>query len=101
MASILFPSYAYQNVPTYGVQVVQTQAALTALGSTWQTTPVQIPSSNIPFDPGFPDTDTRLQQMLIELRALNQAYNVTNLGLVDDPLVLRADILANDSSLSS
>lgn len=102
MAGIAFPSYAYQNVAPFATQVVQSQAALTALGATWSTTPVVVPpSGSVPFDPGFVDTDTRLQQMLVELRTLNlqvnQAFSIT-----EDPVtIMRPDVLANDSNLTS
>ena len=59
------------------------------------------PPSGVPYDPGLPNTDTRLQQILVENRVqsmmLAQAFNIT-----DDPqTVLRPDVRANDASLSS
>lgn len=103
MAGIAFPTWAYQNISPFAQQVVQTQAALTALGSTWQTTPVVAPGTGgiAPADPGFTDTDIRLQQMLVEARVLNLMI-AQGLNITDDPsTTLRADVLANDAGLGS
>jgi hypothetical protein len=100
MAGIPFPSVAYQNVAPFGSQIVQTQAALTALGSTWSTTPTAAPTVIAPTDPGFTDTDIRLQQLLIEQRITNQLIAQANPGL-DDPQTLRADVVLTDVALTS
>ena len=102
MAGPAFPSYAYNA--TQPAQVVASQAAFTALGAGWAFTPfVTPPLSNIaPADPGFTDTDIRLQQMLVELRVLNAKFYEANPGGdPPDSTGLRADILATDSGLST
>ncbi len=105
MAGIAYPSYAYNN-GGQAAQIVASQAAFNALlpPGVWSLTPFPpSPPSNVPFDPtpSYPVTDTRLQQILIELRVLNlmsaQAFNIG-----DDPTTtLRADVLANDVGLST
>lgn len=95
-----FPSYAY-NATQLASIVVTTLAAFNALPlpGVWTTTPF-VGTSGIPTDPGLTDTDIRLQQILIESRTTN--YMLANgLNLVDEPAVYRADILANDSGLTS
>ena len=94
-----FPTYAY--AAGQAPQIVQSQAALNALGSAWFLTPFPNPPTGVPFDTGFPDTDTRLQQMLVEQRVTNQLLQI-GLNIADDPqLQIRPDVLLNDSSLSS
>ena len=95
-----FPSFAYNL--TAPALIVSSQAAFNALGTGWSFTPFPPPGQPFgPFDPGLTDTDIRLQQLLIEARMQNmilvQAFNIA-----DDPqTVLRPDILANDSSVTS
>lgn len=101
-----FPSFAYQNVAPFGSQIVASQAALTALGTTWSTTPSSIPGGTIaPSDPGFVDTDIRLQQGLIEQRLTNLYLHALAanraMGESDDPTALRLDILRDDIALTS
>lgn len=95
-----YPSYVF-NATQQTALVVLNVAAFNALPApgVWTTTP--FPGiGGIPTDPGLTDTDIRLQQILIENRIQNQL--LTYLGnLPDDPLGLRADILANDSNLTS
>ena len=101
MAGIAFPSMAYQNVTPFAQQVVTTQAALTALGSTWSQTPSALPGTIAPSDVGLLDTDIRLQQMLVEQHITNQLLTV-GLNIADDAQTqFRPDILANDSGLST
>ena len=101
MAVIAYPSWAY-NATLLTAQIVADAAAFAALGSGWSFTPfAPPPPSGVPYDPGLPNTDTRLQQILVENRVqsmmLAQAFNIT-----DDPqTVLRPDVRANDASLSS
>ena len=101
MAAIAFPSWAY-NATLLLSKIVQTQAEFTALGSGWSFTPfAPPPPSGVPFDPGFPDTDTRLQQILVESRIQTMMMAETFL-IADDPQQqLRPDVVANDSSLAS
>ena len=101
MAGIAFPSWAY-NATLATSQIVQTQAAFTALGTGWSFSPfAPPPPTGVPFDVGFPDTDTRLQQLLIEARMANLMFAQVN-NVVDDPqTVLRPDILATDSGLAT
>ncbi len=102
MAVIQFPSWAFNA--TQLPQIVASQAAFTAHGTGWAFTPFPTPPvANIaPFDPGFTDTDIRLQQMLIELRVLNAKFHEANPGGdPPDSTGLRADVLANDSGLST
>lgn len=101
MAGIAFPTYAYQNVSPYSQQIVLTQAALTALGVTWSTTPSAPIGQIAPADPNLTNTDIRLQQILVENRITNQLLQ-QGMNISDDPMTqLRPDILANDSALSS
>mgnify|MGYP001569008680 CR=1 FL=1 len=93
-AGTAFPTWAYNL--TQPAQLVQTQAALTALGSSWSTTP---------FAPTPPDADVeevRQKQILIETRIMNlllkEGFNIKD---EVDGTGLRADVLANDSSLTS
>lgn len=96
-----FPSWAFNA--TAPAQLVASQAAFTALGAGWAFTPFATPPlSNIaPADPGFTDTDIRLQQMLVELRIATQYLYAANGSQGDDPMALRADVLATDSALAS
>jgi hypothetical protein len=96
-----YPSWVY-NSNQLSSLIVSTAAQFNALGGagTWTTTPYP-GVGGIPTDPGFTDTDIRLQQILIEMRVLNQQTQF-GFSLPDDPvLVLRPDVLANDSSLTS
>ena len=103
MAAIAFPSYAYNSAGQAAV-VVLSQAAFNALPlpGTWAFTPYPAPApTGVPFDPGFPDTDTRLQQMLIEAR-IQTMMLAQGLSITEDPQTqLRADVLANDATLAS
>lgn len=103
MAGLAFPSMAYNA--TQPPQVVANQAALTALGAGWVLTPFPPVSQIAPFDPGFVDTDVRLQQIMVELRLANQYLYAngqgTPLSALDEPTVLRTDIAANDVTLAS
>ena len=102
MAVVAFPSFAY-NSAGQAAQIVASQAAFAALAGpgTWAFTPYFIPPVSVPIDPGFPSTDTRLQQILIESRVTNLLLQ-SGLNVGDDPQTqLRADVLANDSSLVS
>src|SRR5258708_525886 len=104
MAGIAFPTWAYNQVSVNQSSpvIVQTQAALTALGSAWSTTPYPVtPGSPPPYDQNLQTTDTRLQQLLVEQRMTNQLL-VIGMNITDDPQTqLRPDILANDSSLTT
>ncbi len=100
-AGTTYPTWAYLQVSPFTSQLVQNAAALTALGASWSTTPAASAGVIPPFDPGFLDTDTRLQQMLIEQRITNQLL-AWGLNITDDPQTqLRPEILANDSNLGS
>jgi hypothetical protein len=105
MAGLAFPSYAYNSAGQSSV-IVQNQTAFQALAGpgAWSFTPFPIATVTAPQDtiPGvLSATDVRLQQMLIELRVMNQVL-VNGLGVQDDPaLSLRPDILANDSGLNT
>jgi len=101
MAVITYPSWAYHE--TQAAQVVADAAAFAALGSGWRLSPPFPPTAAIaPSDPGFLNTDIRLQQILIELRVLNfmskQAFNNA-----EDPdnTGLRDEILSLDGSVST
>jgi len=106
MAGPAFPSWAYNN-GGQASQIVASQAAFNALGppGVWSLTPFPpSPPSNVPFDPtpSYPVTDTRLQQILIEMRILNFMFANVNPGITDDPqTIIRPDVLANDSGLST
>ena len=95
-----FPSFAYNL--TSPAQIVLSQAAFNALGTGWSFTPFAPPGQPFgPFDPGLTDTDIRLQQLVIEARMQNMMM-AQAFGITDDPqAVLRPDILANDSSVTS
>jgi hypothetical protein len=97
-----FPTYAYSASQT--PQVVASQAALTALGPTWFTSPVLVSSASAPTDtiPGvLSATDIRLQQMLVEQRVTNQMLAI-GFGMSDDPVnQIRPDVLLNDSGLNT
>lgn len=97
-----YPSVVY-NAAQFATVTVQNVAQFNALSGpgTWTTTPfVGIPGS-VPVDPGFTDTDIRLQQILIESRISNQLL-VWGFNISDDPqTVIRPDILANDSGLTT
>lgn len=95
-----YPSYAYNSTQQSTV-VVTTVAAFNALPlpGVWTTTPYP-GVSGIPTDPGLTDTDIRLQQILIENRVQSQFLSYLY-GTADDPVEIRAEVLANDSSLTS
>lgn len=95
-----YPSYVY-NATQLTSLVVQNVAAFNALPGpgVWTTTPF-VGVSGIPTDPGLTDTDIRLQQILIENRVQSQFLSFLY-GTADDPVEIRAEILANDSSLTS
>ena len=102
MAGPAFPSYAYNSAGQPAV-IVATQAAFNALGGvgTWAFTPFPTATSTAPVDVGFSNTDIRLQQILIEQRVTNQMLQIAN-TIADDPVTqIRADILANDSGLTT
>lgn len=101
MATVQFPSWAYNL--TAPAQIVASQAAFNALGAGWQMTPFPAPLSNVPVDPGFTDTDTRLQQIMIELRVLN-LITAQGFGNILEPVDLqglRTDVLNADSGLTT
>ena len=96
-----YPSWVY-NATQLTSLIVNNVAAFNALPApgVWTTTPY-LGLGGIPADPGFTDTDIRLQQILIESRIQNQLLQF-GFGMSDDPVTqLRPDILANDSSLTS
>lgn len=95
-----YPSWAY-NATQLSSLIVQNVAAFNALPGpgTWTTTPYP-GISGIPTDPGLTDTDIRLQQILIENR-MGNALLQWGFNLSDDLSILRADILANDSGLTT
>lgn len=95
-----YPSFAY-NATQLSTVVVNNATAWNALPGpgTWQTYPYP-GISGIPTDPGLTDTDIRLQQILIESRVSNQLLQF-GFNLTDDPVELRAEILAGDSALTS
>ncbi len=100
MAGLAFPSWAY-NSAGQAAQIVASQAAFNALASvgSWAFTPYVIATATAPVDVGFSNTDIRLQQILIEQRITNQLLQIAS-TIADDPVTqIRADILANDSSL--
>lgn len=99
-----FPSWAYSSAGQPAV-IVQNLAAFSALPGpgTWSSTPFPVPPPLPlpPFDPGFLVTDSRAQQQLVEARITNYMLGQA-LGIADDVItVLRPDVLANDSSLST
>lgn len=101
MAAILFPSFVYNA--TQPAQIVASQAAFNALpGTGWAFTPFPVVAPPVvPSDPGFINTDTRLQQQLVEMRMLNAMFAQAN-GITDDPqTMLRPDYLANDSGIAT
>lgn len=96
-----YPSWVYNSTQNTSL-IVSTVAAFTALGGagTWTTTPYP-GTSSIPTDPGFTDTDIRLQQILIESRVTNLLLQ-QGLNITDDPVnQYRPDVLANDSGLTT
>ncbi len=96
-----YPSWAYNSTQLASL-IVNNVAAFNALPGpgTWTTTPFA-GVTGIPTDPGFTDTDIRLQQILIETRVQNQLLQI-GFGMSDDPVTqIRPDVLANDSGLST
>lgn len=110
MATIAYPSYAYNSAGQPAVIVINA-AAFTALSGpgTWAFTPYppQTPAGTPPIDSlslgtgSLTSTDTRLQQILIENRM--QSYMQQQAFLIAEDAItqMRADILANDSSITS
>lgn len=97
-----YPSWAYNQFQP--ALIVQNLAQFNALppGGTWSATPYPSNSGNVPSDPGFTDTDTRLQQILIENRVSNlYLASMAQPMVADNPDQLRAEVLALDSNLSS
>lgn len=94
-----WPSYAYNNLSQPAV-IVANLAAFNALPAPglWSATPFTTPAQP-PFDVGLPITDARAQQLLIENRISNQYLHVIAGPFAEDPAAIRADILANDSSV--
>lgn len=96
-----YPSWAYNNLGQPAV-IVTTLLAFNALPApgTWSATPFTVPTQP-PFDPGLPVTDARAQQELIEARITNLLLSQMA-GIPDDVVtVMRADVLANDSSVTT
>lgn len=96
-----YPSWVYNSTQLTQL-IVTTVAQFNALAApgVWTTTPY-VGISGIPVDPGFTDTDIRLQQILIESRISNQLL-AWGLNVSDDPQTqIRPDILANDSGLTT
>lgn len=95
-----YPSWVY-NATQLTSQIVNNVGAFNALlgPGVWTTTPY-VGIGGIPTDPGLTDTDIRLQQILIESRVMNQLIQF-GFNLTDDPVELRAEVLAGDSSLTS
>lgn len=106
MAGIAFPSWAY-NSAGQAAQIVTTQAAFNALAApgTWALTPYTTTLGTAPIDTTatLTATDIRLQQSLVEQRVMNQLLYTLVSGQVapDDPVSLRADVVANDALLTS
>jgi hypothetical protein len=97
-----YPSWIY-NATQQSALIINTVAQFNALPSpgTWTTTPYVGIGSIAPTDPGFTDTDIRLQQILVECRVMNQMLQI-GLNVVDDPVTqIRPDVLANDSALTT
>lgn len=97
-----YPTWAYSQIDATAAPVLAADAtALAALGSNYTTAPYAGSSSSIaPYDAGLVNSDIRLQQLLVEARISNALFAQANPG-GDDPVVLRADILATDISVSS
>lgn len=96
-----YPSYAYNSTQQSTV-IVANVAAFNALPSPgiWTTTPYPGVSGIAPSDPGFTDTDIRLQQILVEARLGNNLLAMIG-SISDDLLSWRQDIVANDSGLTT
>lgn len=95
-----YPSWVYNSTQLSSL-IITSAAAFAALPGpgTWTTTPY-LGVGGIPTDPGLTDTDIRLQQILIENRVSNQLLQF-GFNLTDDPVELRAEILAGDSGLTT
>lgn len=95
-----YPSYVYNSTQLSSL-VINNVAQFNALPApgVWTTTPYP-GISGIPTDPGLTDTDIRLQQILVESRVQSQLLQF-GFSLVDDPVEIRSEVLANDSSLNS
>ncbi len=96
-----YPSWVY-NSTQFASLIVSNVAQFNALSGsgTWTTTPfVGIPGS-VPTDPGFTDTDIRLQQSLVEQRLTNNLLAMIA-EAPDDLVAWRQDIVNNDSGLTT
>ncbi len=95
-----YPSWVYNSTQLASL-IVNNVTAFNALPApgVWTTTPF-VGVSGIPVDPGFTDTDIRLQQILIENRMAN-AILLSGLNMSDDYLTWRQDFLNNDSGLTT
>lgn len=109
MAVVAYPSWAY-NSAGQAAQIVASAAAFAALTSpgTWaltpfsSTTPPTPPIDSLAAGTGsFTATDTRLQQILVENRIQSLMQQQAFLIAEDAATQMRADVLANDSSLTS
>lgn len=94
-----YPSWAYNA--TQPARIVNSTTEFAALpGTGWQYTPIVSTAGTVP-DTGLTYTDTRLSQLLVEARVqtmmMSQAFPI-----LDDPqTILRPDVSANDSSITS
>ena len=95
-----YPSWAYNAVQPAQIVLNVTQFNALPAPGPWGTVPFASSTSGIPVDPGFTDTDTRLQQSLIEQRITNLLL-YTGLNSNDELTALRAEVLALDSGLAS
>lgn len=97
-----YPSWAFNSAGQPAV-IVLSLAAFNALPAPgiWSASPYPTVPPTVPSDPGFIILDTRQQQLLIESR-IQTMILAQGFGIVDDPqTLLRADVLANDSSVST
>ena len=96
-----YPSWVFNSTQQATV-IVTTVAQFNALPApgTWTTTPFVVPPAGVPTDPGFINTDTRLQQVLIEAR-INNLLVATMANSPEELTALRAEVLALDSGLST
>ena len=102
MAATAYPSWAYNSAGQASL-IVATAAAYAALPTpgVWAQVPYPTtPSPYGPVDSGLTNTDIRLQQILDESR-LQTMMLAQGLSITDDPQVLRADVVANDTSIST
>ena len=96
-----YPSWVYNSTQLASL-IVQTVAQFNALSGAglWTTTPFASPPGSVPTDPGFINTDTRLQQLLIESRIANLLL-YSGMNSIDELTALRAEVLALDSGLTT